>query len=193
VGPGHDHERLPGWSGGITCPCYWVDPIEAFFIGIIGAVAIVYSTDLLEYLRIDDPIGAVPVHMAAGMAGTMSLGLFAAGVYGAPTATGVNTSSVVTGLFYGGGVAQLWIQAYGTITVAVAVFVVSMALMYAVKLTGALRVSHAGELEGLDRHEHGVPAYPEFVTAFSGLATPPTNGSVSPPAVPSAGGPVSAG
>ena len=53
----------------ITCPCYWVDPIGAFFIGIIGAVVMVCATDLLEYLRIDDPIGAVPVHMAAGMAG----------------------------------------------------------------------------------------------------------------------------
>ena len=114
----------------ITCPCYWVDPIGAFFIGIIGAVAMVYATDILEWLRIDDPIGAVPVHMAAGMAGTISLGLFAAGVYGAPTATGADTSSVVTGLFYGGGVSQLWIQAYGTVAVALSVFVVSMALMY---------------------------------------------------------------
>jgi ammonium transporter, Amt family len=86
----------------ITCPCYWVDPIGAFFIGIIGAVAMVVATDVLEYVRIDDPIGAVPVHMSAGMFGTMSLGLFAAGKYGASTATGPDTSSVVTGLFYGG-------------------------------------------------------------------------------------------
>ena len=178
----------------ITCPCYWVDPIGAFFIGIIGAVAMVYATDLLEFLRIDDPIGAVPVHMAAGMAGTMSLGLFAAGVYGAPTATGVDTSSVVTGLFYGGGVAQLWIQAYGTITVAVAVFVVSMALMYAVKATGTLRVSREGELEGLDIHEHGAPAYPEFTTAFASsvAAASSQNGSAGTPAVTSGGVAVSA-
>ena len=118
-------------------------------------------------MRIDDPIGAVPVHMAAGMAGTISLGLFAAGTYGAPTATGFDTSSVVTGLFYGGGFGTLWTQAFGTVVVALAVFVVSMALMYAVKATGALRVSKAGELEGLDIHEHGAPAYPEFVTSFA--------------------------
>jgi ammonium transporter, Amt family len=177
----------------ITCPCYWVDPIGAFFIGIIGAVVMVLATDLLEYLRIDDPIGAVPVHMFAGMAGTISLGLFASGVYGAPTATGVDTSNVVTGLFYGGGVAQLWTQAYGTITVAVAVFAVSMILMYAVKATGTLRVSRAGELEGLDIHEHGAPAYPEFVTAFASAsaAAHGQNGSSGSPTVSSGGVPVS--
>ena len=122
------------------------------------------ATELLEYVRIDDPIGAVPVHMAAGMLGTMSLGLFAAGKYGASTPTGADTSSVVTGLFYGGGFDQLWIQFYGTVVVALAVFAVSMILMYAVKATGTLRVSKEGELEGLDLHEHGAPAYPEFVT-----------------------------
>jgi ammonium transporter, Amt family len=179
----------------ITCPCYWVDPIGAFFVGIIGAVAMVAGTELLEWLRIDDPIGAVPVHMFAGMAGTMSLGLFAAGKYGAPTATGVDLSSVVTGLFYGGGVDQLWIQFYGTVTVALAVFVVSMVLMYAVKATGTLRVSQAGELEGLDIHEHGVAAYPEFVTAWGkGLVVaPPVNGTDTPAATPRSGQPVSAG
>jgi Amt family ammonium transporter len=150
----------------ITCPCYWVDPIGAFFIGIGGAVVMILATDLLEHVRIDDPIGAVPVHMAAGMFGTISLGLFATGAYGAATPTGPDTSSVVTGLFYGGGVGQLWTQAYGTVSVAVAVFAVSMALMYAVKATGTLRVSPAGELEGLDLHEHGVLAYPEFVPAW---------------------------
>jgi Amt family ammonium transporter len=179
----------------ITCPCYWVDPVGAFFIGIIGAVAMVAGTEVLEWLRIDDPIGAVPVHMFAGMAGTMSLGLFAAGKYGAPTPTGVDLTSVVTGLFYGGGVDQLWIQFYGTVTVALAVFVVSMVLMYAVKATGTLRVSQAGELEGLDIHEHGVAAYPEFVTAWGkGLVVaPPVNGTDTPAATPRSGQPVSAG
>jgi Amt family ammonium transporter len=152
----------------ITCPCYWVDPVGAFFIGIGGAVVMVLATDLLEWLRIDDPIGAVPVHMAAGMFGTMSLGLFATGAYGAPTPTGADTSSVVTGLFYGGGLDQLGTQVYGAVCVAAAVFAVSMVLMYAVKATGTLRVSRQGELEGLDVHEHGSAAYPEFVTAWKG-------------------------
>jgi Amt family ammonium transporter len=170
----------------ITCPCYWVTPLGAFFIGMIGAVAMVLATEVLEFVRIDDPIGAVPVHMAAGMVGTMSLGLFAAGAYGAPTATGADTSTVVTGLFYGGGVSLLWTQFYGTTIVAIAVLVVSMALMYGVKLTGTLRVSRDGELEGLDLHEHGVDAYPEFVmmrgaAALAGVSvTGAANGTAEP-------------
>jgi Amt family ammonium transporter len=83
----------------ITCPCYWVDPVGAFFIGVGGGVVVILGIELLEYLRIDDPIGAVPVHMVAGIWGTLSLGLFAAGAYGLPTPTGADTSVVVTGLF----------------------------------------------------------------------------------------------
>src|SRR5436190_18555115 len=66
----------------ITCPCYWVDPVGAFFIGLIGAGAMIIGLEVLEFMRVDDPIGAVPVHMFAGMAGTMSLGLFGAAKYG---------------------------------------------------------------------------------------------------------------
>src|SRR5882757_9623601 len=88
-----------GFLGGlvaITCPCYWVDPVGAFFIGIGAGFTVIWGLDALEYLRIDDPIGAVPVHLMAGIWGTLSLGLFAAGAYGAATATGPSTSSVVT-------------------------------------------------------------------------------------------------
>jgi ammonium transporter, Amt family len=155
-----------GFLGGlvaITCPCYWVDPIGAFLIGIGAAIVVVLGLDALEYLRIDDPIGAVPVHMFAGIWGTMSLGLFAADKYGASTALGADVSSTVSGLFYGGGAHTLWVQTYGTLGVAAATFAVSIALMYAVKLTGTLRISEKGEIEGLDVHEHGSNAYPEFV------------------------------
>ena len=106
-----------GFLGGlvaITCPCYWVDPVGAFFIGIVAAFVVVWGLDLLEFLRIDDPIGAVPVHLVAGIWGTLSLGLFATGAYGAPTPTGADTSSVVSGLFYGGGLTQLGYQAIGS-------------------------------------------------------------------------------
>jgi len=153
-----------GFLGGlvaITCPCYWVDPTGAFFIGILGAVAVIVGTDVLEYLRIDDPIGAVPVHMFGGITGTLSLGLFAAGVYGYPTPTGADTSTVLTGLFYGGGVSLLATQAIGSAAVTAATLIASFGLFYAVKLTGTLRVSAAGEIEGLDLHEHGTVAYPE--------------------------------
>jgi Amt family ammonium transporter len=155
-----------GFLGGlvaITCPCYWVSPTGAFFIGVVAAFAVVYATDALEYLRIDDPIGAVPVHMICGIWGTLSLGFFATGQYGAPTPTGVDTSAVVKGLFYGGGSTQLLAQAIGSFAITGATLVVAFVLMYAVKATGTLRVSKAGELEGLDLHEHGMLAYPEYV------------------------------
>jgi Amt family ammonium transporter len=147
----------------ITCPCYWVDPEGAFLLGIGAGFVVVWGIDLLECLRIDDPIGAVPVHMMCGIWGTLSLGLFAAGKYGAPTPLGADTSTVVTGLFYGGGFGVLIAQIIGSFSVTIATFLASMALMYAVKATGTLRISTEGEIEGLDLHEHGFPAYPEYV------------------------------
>jgi ammonium transporter, Amt family len=164
-----------GFLGGlvaITCPCYWVDPIGAFFIGIVAAIVVVWGLDLLEYLRIDDPIGAVPVHLIAGIWGTLSLGLFATGAYGAPTATGASTSSVVTGLFYGGGLSQFGLQALGSFSTVAATLAVSLLMMFALKYIGVLRVSKAGELEGLDLHEHGAAAYPEY--ALVGVGTFPS-------------------
>jgi Amt family ammonium transporter len=147
----------------ITCPCYWVSPTGAFFIGIVAGLVVIWATDALEYLRIDDPIGAVPVHLACGIWGTLSLGLFATGAYGLPTPTGVDATVSVKGLFYGGGTAQLMAQAVGSGATVIATLVVAFILMYAVKATGTLRVSRAGELEGLDLHEHGMVAYPEYV------------------------------
>ncbi len=149
----------------ITCPCYWVSPFGAIMIGLIAGVLVVLGTDLLEYLRIDDPCGAWPVHGLCGIWGTWSLGLFATGQFGAPTTTGADTSagSLVKGLFYGGGTNQLVAQIIGNASIGVGVFVVAMILMYAVKATGTLRITREGELEGLDLHEHGGLAYPEMV------------------------------
>jgi ammonium transporter, Amt family len=152
----------------ITCPCYWVSPFGAIMIGAIAGVVVVWGTDLLEWLRVDDPCGAWPVHGLAGMWGTYSLGLFATGQFGAPTPTGADTSSVVKGLFYGGGTDQLVAQFIGNTSIFVGVFAVSMVLMYAVKMTGTLRVSEEGEVEGLDIHEHGSEAYPEAVISHHG-------------------------
>jgi Amt family ammonium transporter len=147
----------------ITCPCYWVSPTGSFFIGLVAGLVVIWATDALEYLRVDDPIGAVPVHLACGIWGTLSLGLFATGAYGVPTPTGMDSSTLVKGLFYGGGAAQLMAQAIGSGAIVFATLGVSVVLMYAVKATGTLRVSAAGELEGLDLHEHGMVAYPEYV------------------------------
>jgi Amt family ammonium transporter len=155
---------------GITCPCYWVDPVGAFVIGAVAGVVVVIGLEVLEYFRIDDPIGAVPVHMFCGIWGTVSLGLFAADAYGLPGPLGASTDTVLTGVFYGGGGHLLWVQTYGVLLVAAATLAVSMVLMYAVKATGFLRVSAEGEIEGLDSHEHGQNAYPEFVVG-RGLAS----------------------
>jgi Amt family ammonium transporter len=159
---------LNGLLGGlvaITCPCYWVSPLGAIILGAVAGVVVILATDLLEYLRIDDPCGAWPVHGACGMWGTYSLGLFATGQFGASTTTGADNSSPVAGLFYGGGTNQLVAQIIGNTAIGLGVFIVALILMYAVKATGTLRISKEGEMEGLDLHEHGGLAYPEQVTS----------------------------
>ena len=67
----------------ITSPCYWVSPFGSVLIGGFARILVIFGVDLLEYLRIDDPIGAVPVHMMNGIWGTLSLGLFASGQFSA--------------------------------------------------------------------------------------------------------------
>ena len=147
----------------ITCPCYWVSPFGAIMLGAVAGVIVILATDLLEFLRIDDPCGAWPVHGACGIWGTLSLGLFATGQFGASTPTGADTSkdALVKGLFYGGGTDQLIAQVIGNAAIGIGVFAAAMVLMYAVKATGTLRISKEGEIEGLDMHEHGGPAYPD--------------------------------
>jgi Amt family ammonium transporter len=146
----------------ITCPCYWVSPTGAILLGGVAGVVVVMGVDLVEWLRVDDPVGAVAVHGIAGIWGTLSLGLFACGKYGSAGPTGPDNSSPVTGLFYGGGVSQLVAQAIGSASITLGTFAAAMALMYLVKLTGTLRVSEKGEREGLDLHEHGAIAHPEY-------------------------------
>ena len=124
------------------------------------------ESNLLEWLRIDDPIGAVPVHGLCGIWGTWSLGLFACGKYNGAGSTGPNAidkdHAALTGLFYQGGVDLLKVQIVGNLIMGLSAFAVAIGIMYAVKAMGFLRVSREGELEGLDIHEHGIPAYPEF-------------------------------
>ncbi len=170
----------------ITCPCYWVSPAGALAIGAIAGAVVVLAVDFTEWIRVDDPCGAFAVHGACGIWGTLSLGLFAVGNYGAPTPTGADSSTVVKGLFYGGGIHQLWAQFYGSIIITVCTLVAGLMLMYFVKLTKTLRISEEGELEGLDIHEHGAPAYhPEY--AYMGYSPIPSgvssgNGGASVPA-----------
>src|SRR4029079_13755776 len=115
-------------------------------LGGIAGVLVIVAVDVLEWLRIDDPIGAVPVHGICGIWGTLSLGLFACGQYGATGPLAPDNSAPLKGLFYGGGFQVLAAQAIGSAIITTATFGVSLAMMYAVKATGYLRVSRAGEL-----------------------------------------------
>jgi Amt family ammonium transporter len=147
----------------ITCPCYWVTPTGAILLGGVAGVLVVIGVEVLEWLRIDDPIGAVPVHGLCGIWGTLSLGLFASGQFGASGPVSPDNSAALKGLFYGGGLPLLKAQALGSFIITISTFGVALALMYLVNATGTLRVSKEGELYGLDLHEHGISAYPEYV------------------------------
>ena len=142
---------INGFLGGlvaITAPCWFVNAFGAVVIGLVGGIVVVYGIDFIEWLRIDDPIGAVAVHGIAGIWGTWSVGLFATGQFGG-----------VKGWFWGGGSKQFIAQVWGNAVVGGAAFGIAFVLMHAVKLTGTLRVSEEGEIEGIDIHEHGSPAY----------------------------------
>jgi len=152
----------------ITCPCYWVSPVGAILLGGIAGVIVVLGVEALEWLRIDDPIGAVPVHGFCGIWGTLSLGLFASGQYGLTGAIAPDNTAPLTGLLYGGGLTVLKAQLVGSLIVTVSTFAVAMAVMYAIKAAGVLRVSAEGEAYGLDLHEHGISAYPEYVISSMG-------------------------
>ena len=152
----------------ITCPCYWVSPTGSILLGGIAGVIVVGGVELLEYLRIDDPIGAVPVHGMCGIWGTLSLGLFACGKYGATGPFAADNSAPLKGLFYGGGTQVLIAQFIGSAIITVSTFAVAMVVMYAVNAMGLLRVSPEGEAHGLDLHEHGISAYPEYVISAMG-------------------------
>jgi len=148
----------------ITCPCYWVSPFGAVILGAVAGLVVFGGIYLLEYLRIDDPVGAVSVHGFAGIWGTLSLGLFASGQYGSTGPTGADNSAPVTGLFYGGGFDVLKAQAIGSFTVTIATFLISLFVMWAVmKLPYPfkLRVEPEGETGpgGIDVWEHGAEAY----------------------------------
>src|SRR5256886_1951580 len=89
----------------ITCPCYWVSPTGALLLGGIAGVLVVLGVEALEWFRIDDPIGAVPVHGFCGIWGTLSLGLFACGRGGGAGPLTTDNSAPPEGPFCGGGTA----------------------------------------------------------------------------------------
>jgi len=157
----------------ITCPCYWVSPAGSIAIGAIAGVLMIIAVDVTEWFRVDDPCGAFAVHGICGIWGTLSLGLFAVGNYVLPGPTGPDASiDPIKGLVYGGNADQLIAQVKGSATIIACTAVVGLLLMFGLKALGQLRVSAEGELEGLDIHEHGAPAYhPEY--AYMGYSPMP--------------------
>ncbi|MCD8105947.1 MAG: ammonium transporter [Lachnospiraceae bacterium] len=140
----------------ITAPCDVTDCFGALIIGAVAGVLVVFGVWLLDNkLRIDDPVGAVAVHMMNGIWGTIAVGLFAT--------TSAPGNDTVTGLFYGGGFDQLGIQLIGFIAVAAWTAVMITITFSIIKAIFGLRVSEEEEIIGLDATEHGLPsAYAGF-------------------------------
>ena len=136
----------------ITAPCAFVSPAAAIVIGGIGGVIVVYGVSFLDRIGVDDPVGAVPVHGMNGIWGTLSVGIWGQEALGLAR----------NGLFYGGGLAQLGIQAFGAVTCSLFAVATMGIVFFAIKKTIGLRVSREEELRGLDIGEHGMEAYAGF-------------------------------
>jgi ammonium transporter, Amt family len=144
----------------VTASCAFVSIPSAAVIGVIGGILVVFAVGFFDKLKVDDPVGAVSVHLVNGVWGTIALGLFAVGPSDAPGA--LYTTGPAAGLLFGGGFAQLWPQLVGTLAVGVITLVVSSVIWIVLKSTLGLRVAPSEEREGLDISEHGMEAYAGF-------------------------------
>ncbi len=133
----------------ITAPCSVVSVGSSVIIGLAAGVIVVYAVLFFDRVKLDDPVGALSVHLVNGVFGTLCVGLFA------------NDG----GLLFGGGSAKLVTQLIGVVGVGAATFILSSIAWYVLKLTMGIRVSASEEAEGLDVGEHGMEAYPGFVPA----------------------------
>jgi Amt family ammonium transporter len=140
----------------ITAPCAFVSIPSALIIGLIAGVLVVLSVLFFDKVKIDDPVGAISVHLVCGVFGTIAVGLFAQDQF-TPDTTG-------NGLLFGGGAGLLMAQLAGLIGVGVFVFVFSLICWKIIDAIIGVRVSAEEEMEGLDVGEHGNIAYPDFVT-----------------------------
>ncbi len=147
----------------ITAGAPYVSDIGALIIGVLGGATMYGATLLLEAWRVDDAVGAIPVHGVAGAVGTLAVGLF----------------DLETGLLYGAGPAQLVSQLIAVVACFVWTFGVSWLAFAAIKAVMGLRVTPEEEAHGLDVHEHGVVAYPDFTAGHPvepGAVTAPAMG-----------------
>jgi len=139
----------------ITAGCAYVSYWSAFIIGIIAGIIVVYAVSFFDNLRIDDPVGAISVHLVNGTWGTLAVGLFAD--------ANVGTGYDVTGLFFGGGLTQLINQIVGILAVGAFTVTFSVVAWMVLKAVFGMRVSLEEEINGLDIGEHGMEAYSGFV------------------------------
>lgn len=156
----------------ITAPCDVTDAFGAIVIGAVAGLLVVFGVWLLDYkLRIDDPVGAVAVHMMNGIWGTLAVGLFAtnsAPGYSIADASGTE----LTGLFYGGGLKLMGLQLVGFASVAAWTLVTITIVFLVIKATVGLRASQEEEIVGMDTTEHGL------ASAYSGFSIMDVSGAM---------------
>lgn len=156
----------------ITAPCDVTDAFGAIVIGAVAGLLVVFGVWLLDYkLHIDDPVGAVAVHMMNGIWGTISVGFFATNTapgYSIADASGTE----LTGLFYGGGLKLLGLQLIGFASVAAWTLVTITIVFLVIKATVGLRASQEEEIIGLDVMEHGL------ASAYSGFSIMDVSGAM---------------
>lgn len=143
----------------VTAPCAWIQGWSAVVIGLVAGVLVVVGVLGLENLGVDDPVGAVSVHGINGFWGLLSLGIFADGTYGNYT----TEAPFVRGLLYGDG-GQFTAQLIGAVSCFLWAFIAGFITFKVIDAVIGIRVSPQEEIDGLDIHEHGTSAYPNFWT-----------------------------
>lgn len=138
----------------ITAPCAFVSVGASAVIGLIAGVLVVFAVLFFDKIKLDDPVGALSVHLVNGIFGTLAVGLFAK-----DKITGTATGN---GLFNGGGFKLLASQAIGVVAVGAFTFIAAFIVWYIIKLIMGMKVSREEEIQGLDLGEHGMKAYPDF-------------------------------
>ena len=137
----------------ITPSCSSVTPIGAIFVGLIAGILCALAVSLKYKLGFDDSLDVVGVHLVGGLWGTVSVGLFLS------SATTAGQGYGTAGLFYGGGVDQLWRQVVGALAVLVFSFVVTYIIGFAIQKTWGFRISEEDEVTGIDSVVHAETAY----------------------------------
>ncbi len=138
----------------VTAPCAYISVASSAIIGVVAGILVVLSVIFWDKLHIDDPVGALSVHLVNGTFGTLCVGLFAEDAI-MPNTTG-------NGLFYGGGLKLFVTQLTGVISVGIFVFTIALVSWLVIKAVLGIRVSREEEIEGLDLGEHGNQAYPDL-------------------------------